>query len=249
MNLVLDFGNTKIKAAVFSDENKIVEIFTWEEYNKETISRIKAKYLIDSALLCSVVAVSEEIEEDIKAGLSFYLKLDSSTSLPIKNNYSTPKTLGLDRIAAAVGANMLCPNTPLLVIDMGTAITYDFVNASNEFEGGNIAPGVNMRLRAMNVFTNKLPLLEARDEKKLLGNDTASAMMAGVLRGVEFEIEGYITEIMKKNPNLSVFLTGGDVFFFEKTVKSSIFVVSNLLLMGLNEILRYNKCLQSDLFI
>lgn len=243
MNLVLDFGNTKIKAAVFSDDNEVQEIFTWEEYKEELVDEIKSKYQIDSLLLCSVVEVPEKVQEHLKSGLSYYINLSTLTKLPIKNKYATPNTLGLDRIAAAVGANMLCPNTPLLVIDMGTAITYDFVNSSNEFEGGNIAPGVNMRLKAMNSFTNKLPLLEAREEERLLGNDTSSAMMAGVLRGIEFEIEGYISEIKKKNPNLSVFLTGGDVFFFEKTVKSSIFVVSNLLLMGLNEILRYNKCL------
>lgn len=242
MNLVLDFGNTKIKAAVFSESNEILEIFTWEEYSEDTINEVKCKYLIDSVLLCSVVDISERIENHLKSNFSFYIRLNSSTSLPIKNNYSTPETLGVDRIAAAVGANKLCPNTPLLVIDLGTAITYDFVNSDNEYEGGNIAPGVNMRLRAMNKFTNKLPLLEAREENKLLGDDTSSAMMAGVLRGIEFEIEGYISEISKKNPNLSVFLTGGDVFFFEKTVKSSIFVVSNLLLVGLNEILRFNKC-------
>lgn len=246
MNLVLDFGNTKIKAAVFSDSNDILEIFTWDKYSEQIINEIKGKYLIDSVLLCSVVTVANEVEQHLKSNFSFYLRLDSSTKLPIKNNYSTPHTLGLDRIAAAVGANKMCPNTPLLVIDMGTAITYDFVNASNEYEGGNIAPGVNMRLRAMNHYTNKLPLLEARQEERLLGNDTISAMMAGVMRGIEFEIEGYISEIKKKNANLSVFLTGGDVFFFEKTVKSSIFVVSNLLLMGLNEILRYNKCLLRD---
>ena len=246
MNLVLDFGNTKIKAAVFSDSNDILEIFTWDKYSEQIINEIKGKYLIDSVLLCSVVAVANEVEQHLKSNFSFYLRLDSSTKLPIKNNYSTPHTLGLDRIAAAVGANKICPNTPLLVIDMGTAITYDFVNTSNEYEGGNIAPGVNMRLRAMNNYTNKLPLLEAKQEERLLGNDTISAMMAGVMRGIEFEIEGYISEIKKKNANLSVFLTGGDVFFFEKTVKSSIFVVSNLLLMGLNEILRYNKCLLRD---
>lgn len=246
MNLVLDFGNTKIKAAVFSETNEIEEFFTWDAYSERVIDEIKTKYLIENVLLCSVVAVSEEIEQHLKSNFSFYIKLDSSTKLPIKNNYSTPHTLGLDRIAAAVGANMMSPNTPLLVIDMGTAITYDFVNSSNEYEGGNIAPGVNMRLKAMNHYTNKLPLLEARKEKRLLGNDTASAMMAGVMRGIEFEIEGYISEIKKKNSNLSVFLTGGDVFFFEKTLKSSIFVVSNLLLIGLNEILRYNKCILRD---
>jgi type III pantothenate kinase len=246
MNLVLDFGNTKIKAAVFSETNEIVEFFTWDAYNERVIDEIKSKYLIENVLLCSVVAVSEEIEQHLKSNFSFYIKLDSLTKLPIKNNYSTPHTLGLDRIAAAVGANMMSPNTPLLVIDMGTAITYDFVNSSNEYEGGNIAPGVNMRLKAMNHYTNKLPLLEAKEEKRLLGNDTASAMMAGVMRGIEFEIEGYISEIKKKNSNLSVFLTGGDVFFFEKTLKSSIFVVSNLLLIGLNEILRYNKCILRD---
>jgi type III pantothenate kinase len=246
MNLVLDFGNTKIKAAVFSESNEIVDIFTWETYCEQLVNDIKSKYLIDSVLLCSVVDVTENVEQHLKNNFSFYLRLDSLTKLPIKNNYSTPQTLGLDRIAAAVGANMLCPNTPLLVIDMGTAITYDFVNSSNEYEGGNIAPGVNMRLRAMNNYTNKLPLLQARHEERLLGNDTSSAMMAGVMRGIEFEIEGYISEIKRKNTNLSVFLTGGDVFFFEKTLKSSIFVVSNLLLMGLNEILRYNKCILRD---
>ena len=190
MNLVLDFGNTKIKAAVFSKASELLEIFSWDSYSNEHIEEIKAKYLIDSVLLCSVVAVSNEVEDYLKSNFSFYIRLDSTTKLPIKNNYSTPHTLGLDRIASAVGANMLCPNTPLLVIDMGTAITYDFVNASNEFEGGNIAPGVNMRLRAMNNYTNKLPLLEARSEQRLLGNDTSSAMMAGVMRGIEFEIEG-----------------------------------------------------------
>jgi type III pantothenate kinase len=246
MNLVLDFGNTKIKAAVFSESNEIVDIFTWETYCEQLVNDIKSEYLIDSVLLCSVVDVIENVEQHLKNNFSFYLRLDSSTKLPIKNNYSTPQTLGLDRIAAAVGANMLCPNTPLLVIDMGTAITYDFVNSSNEYEGGNIAPGVNMRLRAMNNYTNKLPLLQARHEERLLGNDTSSAMMAGVMRGIEFEIEGYISEIKRKNTNLSVFLTGGDVFFFEKTLKSSIFVVSNLLLKGLNEILRYNKCILRD---
>ena len=243
MNLVLDFGNTKIKAAVFSDSDKIEETFTWGQLDLETISRIGKEYQIDSVLLCSVVDVPTETETFLKSNFPYYLRLDSKTKLPIRNNYSTPETLGLDRIAVAVGANKLCPNTPLLIVDMGTAITYDFVNALNEFEGGNIAPGVNMRLRAMNYYTNKLPLLEARGEERLLGNDTSSAMMAGVMRGIEFEIEGYISEIKKKNANLSVFLTGGDVFFFEKTLKSGIFVVSNLLLMGLNEILRYNKCL------
>ena len=243
MNLVLDFGNTKIKAAVFSDSDKIEETFTWGQLDLETISRIGKEYQIDSVLLCSVVDVQTETETFLKSNFPYYLRLDSKTKLPIRNNYSTPETLGLDRIAVAVGANKLCPNTPLLIVDMGTAITYDFVNALNEFEGGNIAPGVNMRLRAMNYYTNKLPLLEARGEERLLGNDTSSAMMAGVMRGIEFEIEGYISEIKKKNANLSVFLTGGDVFFFEKTLKSGIFVVSNLLLMGLNEILRYNKCL------
>lgn len=241
MNLVLDFGNTKIKAAVFSEKDEIQEVFVWKNFEVDLILQIKHKYLIDSVLLCSVVDISNEIEEFLKANFTFYIRLNSDTKLPIINKYSSPKTLGVDRIAAAVGANMLCPNTALLVVDMGTAITYDFVNSSNEYVGGNIAPGVNMRLQSMHKFTNKLPLLEAKKEERLLGEDTTSAMMAGVLRGIEFELEGYISEISKKNPKLSVFLTGGDVFFFEKRVKSSIFVVSNLLLIGLNRILNYNK--------
>lgn len=246
MNFVLDFGNTKIKAAVFSEMNGLLETFVWEELNLDAICEICKNYEIDSAILCSVVDVPTQLETYLKTNLKYYLRLNSATPLPIKNKYSTPETLGLDRVATAVAANRISADTPLLIIDMGTAITYDFVNEHNEFVGGNIAPGVNMRLRAMNSFTKKLPLLQAREEEKLLGDDTTSAMMAGVMRGVEFEIEGYISEIKRKNPKLSVFLTGGDVFFFEKRLKSRIFVVSNLLLMGLNEILRYNKCISKD---
>lgn len=243
MNLVLDLGNTKVKAAVFSDQDEILELFTWESIEIDKIGQIISKYLIDSAILCTVVKDTIEIENYLESNVQYFLKLSYNTNLPIKNNYTTPETLGLDRIAAAVGANLLRPNVPLLVIDMGTAITYDYVNELNEYVGGNIAPGLNMRLKAMNMFTKKLPLLEPKLEEKLLGVDTESAMLAGVLRGIEFEIEGYISKISEKKRDLSVFLTGGDVFFFEKRVKSSIFVVSNLLLIGLNRILNYNKCI------
>ena len=168
------------------------------------------------------------------------LKLDHLTPLPIKNCYVSKETLGYDRIAAAVEANARFPGQDLLIIDMGTAITIDFVSSENEFLGGNISPGLLMRFRSLHEFTGRLPLVEPADHVALLGTDTESAIRAGVQNGIIFELDGYINEQKKRYPRLQVLMTGGDAVFFDKKLKNSIFVDLNLNLFGLHRILEYN---------
>ena len=168
-----------------------------------------------------------------------FIQLDENTRLPIENLYKTPETLGQDRIAACVGANFLMPDTNLLVIDAGTAITYDIVNAKNQYVGGNISPGLEMRKNALHNFTQKIPLIEITELVPAFGATTNEAILAGVVNGLIYEIEGYISLTSNVYPKLSVFLTGGDAFYFEKKLKSTIFANENLLLVGLNRILNF----------
>ena len=154
--------------------------------------------------------------------------------------YETPETLGKDRLAAVVGASFLKPGKDILVIDAGTAITYDFINSKKQYLGGNIAPGINLRLRSLHEFTQRLPLVQVNSESPLLGVDTNSALVSGALYGIVFEIDGYISTLKIKYPQLSVFLTGGSTFYFDTKLKSPIFAEKNLVLIGLNRILQYN---------
>jgi type III pantothenate kinase len=168
------------------------------------------------------------------------LKLDHLTPLPIRNSYRTKETLGYDRIAAAVAANARYPEQDILIIDMGTAITIDFVSSKNEFLGGNISPGLLMRFRSLHEFTSRLPKVDPDEQNALLGDDTESAIRAGVQNGIIFELDGYINEQKMRYPRLQVLMTGGDAVLFDKKLKNSIFVDLNLNLFGLHRILEYN---------
>lgn len=246
MHLVIDYGNTSVKVAVFEPSGNLCFQDKWENCTQTHIEALLQTYLLDAVIVCSVVGVPDAILQFLRQHLAYVLLLDHQTPLPIKNAYKTPTTLGYDRLAAAVGAYAMHPNKPLLVIDAGTAITYDFVSPDNEFIGGNIAPGATMRFSALHHFTQKLPRLSLpTDEVDMtLGNNTQTAIQMGVVNGIVYEIEGYIARLRAKYPELLIFLTGGDAFFFERRVKSSIFVSPNLLLFGLHRILTYNKCLQ-----
>lgn len=245
MQLVIDYGNTCVKLAVFASSGDILYQCKWDEPTQHDYQALLQTYRIDAAIVCSVVEVSAPLLQFLKQQIAYVLVLDHQTPLPIINAYKTPNTLGYDRLAAAVGANAMHPNTPLLVIDAGTAITYDFVSPNNEFVGGNIAPGAAMRFNALHHFTQKLPQLSLSADvpQQTLGFNTQTAIQLGVVNGIVYEIEGYIKELREKYPQLLIFLTGGDAFFFERRIKSSIFVFPNLLLFGLHRILMYNQCL------
>jgi type III pantothenate kinase len=187
-----------------------------------------------------VIDVKKELITCLENQLECFFFFDEHVRLPIDVRYQTPETLGRDRIAVAVGANFLQPEKDILVIDAGTAITYEVVEASGIYLGGNISPGMTTRFHALNRYTKRLPLVKEREMVPLLGTSTETAILAGVVRGIVYEMDGYIDKLQKKYPGLYVFLTGGHAFYFEKRLKSTIFADKNVVLIGLNRILRYN---------
>lgn len=189
--------------------------------------------------MSSTIGYPEELKEVLKKENALFL--DWQTPVPIENLYSTPQTLGPDRLAAVIGAKSRCLQGDVLVIDMGTAITYDYANAQGQYLGGNIAPGIEMRFKALKDYTAKLPLVVQEGDCPSVGNSTETAIRAGVLIGVKHEIEGYIREFMSKNTDVSVFLTGGDVINFEDSIKRCTFADKFLVHEGLAEVFYYNS--------
>ena len=198
------------------------------------------KYTFTKGIFSTVVDADEDLMTYLKSKLKHFVFFDEHVALPLQVNYETPNTLGKDRLAAVVGANYLCPNRNVLVIDAGTAITYEMVEASGIYIGGNISPGMTTRFRALNQFTKKLPLLVEDENIPQLGVSTKTAIQAGVVNGIVFEMDGYIDMLRAKYHDLLVFLTGGHSFYFERRLKNSIFADINLVLTGLNRILEYN---------
>lgn len=239
INLCIDIGNTLTKVAVFAG-TKMVH---FEVIKGNIIDRLRTIIIekkTGRAIVSSVTGYSPELDDLLKELLNNYIVLDARTPLPVENLYETKETLGRDRIAVAVGANFLYPNTDVLIIDAGTAITYEFINKNAQYMGGGIAPGIHMRFKALNTFTHKLPLVEPGHEHPLFGRNTIEAIRVGVQSGIVHEIDGTIASYKALYPELQVILTGGDIKFFDNKLKNAIFVVSNLLMIGLNRILTYN---------
>ncbi|MBU3009937.1 type III pantothenate kinase [Polaribacter vadi] len=240
MNLIIDIGNTRVKVAVF-EHDKVIELLV---FNKNRIisevKKILKKFQIDEAIMSSVSSISLKKTEKLQELVSLTL-ISSAIKTPFKNLYRTPETLGVDRIALVFGAVIKYPVQNILIIDAGTCITFDFVNKENEYLGGAISPGIQMRYKSLHQLTAKLPLLETNIPDNFIGNSTKESINSGVVNGVIQEIEGVIQQYKKKYLHLTVVLTGGDTNFLSKQLKSSIFANQNFLLEGLNEILIFNK--------
>jgi type III pantothenate kinase len=240
MNLVIDVGNTRTKFSVFN-RGEVLTTVPVEELNSSHIQILQNQYPeLKNVIISSVKDYSAELKKTLQDSFDKFIELDENTPLPIENRYKTKNTLGKDRIAAVVGAYDLYPNENLLVIDAGTAITFDIINEEGQYLGGNIAPGIEMRLKALNHYTDRLPLVQPREWNKLFGTTTEEAILAGVLNGVVFEIDKTIETFKEFYRNLKVIITGGDSEFFDKKLKNSFFVNFNLLALGLNRILEYN---------
>jgi type III pantothenate kinase len=240
MNLVIDQGNTVSKLAVYND-SEMISRFVEPNLTIDCLQIIFEKYPeLSHGILSSVALFSKEVTEYLHKNLKTFLILNSETPLPIINTYTTKETLGYDRIADAVGAFTIFPGLPVLIIDAGTAITIDLLTAKGEFFGGNISPGLDLRFRALHEFTKKLPAIEKKTDFPMLGKTTEEAILAGVLNGSVFELDGYIDTFKAQYPDLKIILTGGDIKYFDKKLKNSIFANSNLNLTGLNRILEYN---------
>ena len=241
MNLIIDVGNSYVKLAVFKgDKIKYKEIIEVNDI-LERIGVIREEYaLIKRAIISSVGKLNKKQVNVIKKYFEVLI-LNSETKLPFKNLYETPNTLGVDRIALVCASINKFPNKNVLIIDAGTCITYDFVTSTNEYLGGAISPGLQMRYNSLNTFTANLPLLEFKTPIEIIGKSTKESMHSGVVFGILNEIDGVIESYKLKYSDLTVILTGGDTKFLSKQLKSSIFANSNFLLEGLNFILQFNS--------
>ena len=239
MNLVVDIGNTFCKVALF-EKGKEVYSGQQSNFNMEYCRQLKEKNPETKNIIVSSVA-KNNIDERIFSLFENSILVDENTSLPIKVKYETGSTLGKDRLAAAVGAYTLFPHDNLLVIDAGTAITFDFVSKEGIYCGGNISPGLNTRFKSLHHFTGRLPLVtHGENDLTLTARSTKQAIASGVYFGMIYEIHGYMNDYKTKYGNLKTILTGGDANNFAEKLKNSIFVVFNLNLIGLNRILEYN---------
>lgn len=245
LNLVIDIGTTYIKIAIFSNSEMIFRE-SLPEISPEYISMIIKNFPdIKHSILSSVRKRDHALLEFLNRNFRISVELSDKTPVPIKNLYRSPETLGYDRLAAVVGANTIFPDTNVLIFDVGSAITTDFINNKNEFPGGNISPGMMMRFRALNEFTANLPFEYPCENPEFMGSDTPGAITAGVQNGIIFELEGYIRRLSDQEKNLKIIFTGGDAAFFAEKIKHQITVDPNLTLKGLNRILEYN--LQIDI--
>ncbi|MBO7145815.1 MAG: type III pantothenate kinase [Salinivirgaceae bacterium] len=234
-NLIIDEGNSRCKAYVF-ENNAIVERETGSEISKELLTSLVSKHNVSKIISTSTRRAEFELPAELPH--TSHVRFNAQTKLPITIDYKTPETLGRDRIAAAVGARSLLPETNVLIIDMGTAITIDFIDNQGVYHGGIISPGATMRARAMNQFTGCLPLVELPANAELTGKSTEEALQFGILNGIRFEIDGYISRYMHLYEGLQVIVTGGDAELIDHKRVSIIFE-PDLVSIGLNGILSY----------
>lgn len=240
MNLVIDIGNSQTKYAIFRGSEP-EHITASVKPDLEVLRRLANEFgRAGHAMLSPATKPSGSFVRQLGNFSKHLMVLSHETPIPVRNAYQSRQTLGKDRIAGAVGAATLFPGKDVLIIDAGTAITFDYLSQRRGYCGGNISPGLRMRFKALHAFTESLPLLDPVENWPEQGNDTASSIRAGILQGILFEMRAYIGEYKAKYPGIRIVLTGGDAGFFDKKLKNGIFVFSNLVLIGLNRILEYN---------
>lgn len=235
MDLLLDIGNTRCKYCL-SNASVFGEVFncTCAEL-EDVIQDIIKTYNINNVAISNVSNLHKELINFLRDRVDKVLVVSGDMNLPFKNFYATPKTLGADRVCAVLGALSLFPNQNCIIFDFGTAITIDFLNNNAEYLGGNISLGLSTRLKALNNYTKRLPLVEICDDIPDIGTSTEEAIRAGIILGTIFEVESYFA----KYPDYKIIFTGGDAFYFEKKIKNPTFVVSNLIFYGLARLLEY----------
>ena len=236
--LCFDFGNTRLKCAVFINKDFAEELILPNDSVAE-MERLLKKYEPHRSILSSVIDHNPAVEEILKEKTAFH-KLSYDSKLPVTSPVGKPHTIGADRIAMVVAAVDLYPNQHNLVIGLGTCITYNFVNKYHQFIGGSISPGMEMRFKSLEYYTAKLPLVEADWNFPLLGYDTKTNIQSGVIAGMAKEIDGIIDLYKEKYENFNVHLTGGDISWFASLLKNKIFADPSLLYKGLYAISDYN---------
>ena len=241
MLLAIDVGNTRIKSAVFEQDNMMEQFIFSNEDFLEKIEIIFKKY--SKVAIIVVASVGNLEKEDFSAfeNRAKIVFITRELSFPFNNHYDTPNTLGIDRMVLASGAAIQFPKKNRLIIDAGTCITYDFVDENDNYLGGAISPGIRLRYESLHNYTAKLPLLKRELPKNTIGKSTEQSIHSGVINSVVFEIDGHIDSFISKNDNFIIIFTGGDADFLANKLKNTIFANSNFLLESLNQIYQYNQ--------
>lgn len=242
VSLCIDVGNTNVKTAVFRDSQLDELVVTpTRSFNdaEKLFKKIKAPR-IDAVILSNVAQQKNHLVNQLKAKIPWVIELNYQTPLPIQIKYESPTTLGTDRIAAATAAWQKAKGRPSLAITCGTCIIYDFTDPDGNYQGGAISPGLWQRLRSLHKGSARLPLVEPHDNYTFPGKNTQQSILAGVMGGMLHEMDGFIDELKQSEPNLAVYLSGGDAHYFATQLKNSIFAAPNLIMEGLNQILLFN---------
>ena len=238
MDLIFDIGNTRIKYATLLNGELTSKGYCTDNEMEVLLNKLSGK--IKRLFLSSVKTITKaQLNILEKTGVR-PLFLNANLKMPFVNNYETPDTLGADRLALVAGGLFIYPNKPILIIDVGTCLTFDFVSEKGVYFGGSISPGLQMRLNALHTLTGKLPLVSLGEPKDLIGKSTKESMLSGVVNGIQMEIDGIIDWYKLRYPQVKTILTGGDSAFFDKKLKNSIFADADILLKGMHFILEHN---------
>ena len=237
--LCFDFGNTRMKCAVFVDGNFLKELVLADD-GEETIRALIDEYHPDRSILSSVIDHNPTMEEVLRQSTRFH-RLDHHSRVPVTTPVGKPDTIGADRLALVVAAVTLFPGKNNLVIGLGSAITYNYVNKYKEFIGGGISPGMEMRFKSLQAFTARLPLVKADWNFPLAGYDTRTNILSGVILGMAKEVDGIIGAYEEKYDNFNVLLSGGDSVYFTRHLKKKIFADPYLIYKGLYAISAFNQ--------
>ncbi|HKC35958.1 MAG TPA: type III pantothenate kinase [Chitinophagaceae bacterium] len=237
--LCLDFGNTRLKLAFFQNA-KLIEVIVLENDGVEIIDSFLKRFEPQKTILSSVINHNPEIEKLLAEKTKFH-KLNHLSKLPFTAPVGKPETIGADRLALAASAVYFFPKQHNLVIGMGSCITYNFINAAHEFLGGGISPGMEMRMKALNQFTARLPIVKPDGNVPLIGYDTVTNILSGVVIGMANEIDGFINVYKERYGNFNVHLTGGDLVYLAPHLKNQIFADPELIFKGLYAISEVNN--------
>ena len=238
-NLVVDQGNSSVKLALFNQDNELVHLVRSYENTLSKLEDLLEEYEFEAAIYAATGQVDNDIVQRLKS-IHMFLELKNKKAFLDFIDYESPESLGFDRLSNAVAARSIYPNEHVLVIDIGTCITYDVINANGMFQGGAISPGPKLRNRSMNDYTANLPLVELEFAPSFIGKNTNESLQSGIMHGIVYEIDGYIDALAKKHEKLTTIITGGYTILFANAVKNAIFADSNFTLKGYNAILNHH---------